>query len=142
MKTSSSQKPARALLGTVLFGAGLVVTAALALAMSVFLAFFYQEWNPGGTSGYVGLPSVFLIIEPLIVLAAWIAVWAWLQKRWLIAGLCLLATTFGPWGINITLAVVPITLGPLLLIVALIQRLARPSGSVAKKRLVANDRGR
>jgi hypothetical protein len=129
MKTSSSRKSVRALLGAMLYGAGLVVTAALALAMSVLLAFFYQEWNPGGTSGYVGLPSVFLVIEPVIVLAAWIAVWAWLQRRWLLAGLCVLATTFGPWGINITLALVPLSLGPVLLIVALTQRLARPAGS-------------
>lgn len=114
-----SQRPGR-FLGATLYRAGLILSAAVAVTLSVFLPAFYREWNPGGTSGYVGLPSIFLVIEPLIVVAAWIAVWAWLRRRWILSGLCLLATIFGPWGINFVLAVIPLGLGILVLVRGLV----------------------
>jgi hypothetical protein len=93
----------------------------VAATITILLPGFYAEWNPGGRSGYTDLPSIFLVIEPLVVVAGWVAVWAWLRRRWTLAGLCLLMTVFGPWGINFVLAVVPLSFGILLLIGGLLQ---------------------
>jgi hypothetical protein len=106
-----------------LYGSGFVLTSTVAATLTIFLPAFYAEWNPGGRTGYVDLPAVFLFIEPLAVAAAWVGVWAWLRRRWLISTLCLFAAAFGPWGINLELAVIPLALGLLSLFIALGRRL-------------------
>jgi hypothetical protein len=122
-------RPLRRILAAALHGSAFVPTAAVAVTLTLSLPGFYGDWNPGGRSGYTNLPSIFLIIEPLVVIAAWGAVWAYLRRSWTLAGLCLLVSVFGPWGINFVLALIPLSLGLLLLVVALTNSVAARTSS-------------
>lgn len=109
----------------VLHAFALIVTIAVAVTLTLLLPNFYAEWNPGGRSGHTGLPTIFLFIEPLVAVAGWVALWALFRRRLLIPAAFLALAVFGPWGINVELAVVPLALAFVLVLVSLGVRLAR-----------------
>ena len=49
-------------------------------------------------SSAYSVPVVWAVLQVPVVIAAWVAVVAWLQRRWALEGLCLLLTLAGLWG--------------------------------------------
>jgi hypothetical protein len=124
---SRTGRAGRRLLRGALRSLGFLVYAAIAVALSILLVYFYRDWNPGGSSGYTGLPGVFLVVEPLVVLGVWVGLWAYARRRLGWAAVFALAAALGPWGINVTLAAVPIALAVCLFAVA-------SSGAISRRR--------
>jgi asparagine N-glycosylation enzyme membrane subunit Stt3 len=70
---------------------GALLGLGLALSVTTLVVYFFRDWEPRDWSGW-------LIIQPVVAVAAWLGFAAWLTERWALAAVCFLVTVIAPWG--------------------------------------------